>query len=409
MGVKVRFWKGAWWVFVHHGKRRKAKRIGDKETAERVARAIRERLARGDFKLPAASEAVTLRSYAKSWLKAASGNLKASTVAFYEGNLDRHILPALGDRLVSSIRREDCRELIAAARGKGLKLATVRGIVRTLSTVLTEAVEDGHLEGNPAVRLRKYLRRGDEPEPEIQPLTQAEVGQVLGVARQSFPRWYPLLLCAVRTGMRQGELLGLDWGDVDFAGRFLTVRRNLVRGLLTTPKNHQRRQVDMSAQLAFELEDLRRRERARWLKEGKSLPDPVFASEAGTRLDEANVRHLFRRILTKAGMRLIRFHDLRHTYASLLIQQGESLAYVKEQMGHKSIQITVDTYGHLVPGGNRAAVDRLDDEPVAQPNATQTQPEDPDRIEKVKKSAGEPRRNRTYNPQIKSLLLCQLS
>jgi integrase len=76
-------------------------------------------------------------------------------------------------------------------------------------------------------------------------------------------------------------------------------------------------------------------------------------------------------VLEKAELRHIRFHDLRHTFASLLIQQGESLAYVKDQMGHSSIQVTVDVYGHLVPGGNRAAVDRLDD---VQPTATPAQP-----------------------------------
>ena len=97
----------------------------------------------------------------------------------------------------------------------------------------------------------------------------------------------------------------------------------------------------------------------------------VFPSRLGTLLDDANVRHIFKRGLEKAELRQIRFHDLRHTFASLLIQQGESLAYVKEQMGHSSIQVTVDVYGHLVPGGNRAAVDRLDD---AQPSATPAQP-----------------------------------
>ena len=83
------------------------------------------------------------------------------------------------------------------------------------------------------------------------------------------------------------------------------------------------------------------------------------------------MRHIFKRILEKSEIRQIRFHDLRHTFASLLIQQGESLACVKEQMGHSSIQVTVDVYGHLVPGGNRAAVDRLDD---VQPSATPAQP-----------------------------------
>src|SRR5688572_18828291 len=80
-------------------------------------------------------------------------------------------------------------------------------------------------------------------------------------------------------------------------------------------------------------------------------------------------------MLTKAGLRHIRLHDLRHTFASLLLQQGESVVYVKEQLGHGSIQITVDTYGHLIPGANRGAVDRLDDAAPMQPSATQARPE----------------------------------
>src|SRR4029450_8705611 len=96
------------------------------------------------------------------------------------------------------------------------------------------------------------------------------------------------------------------------------------------------------------------------------VPEWVFCSESGSPLDRDNLRHrVFYRLLGKAELRRIRFHDLRHTYASLLIQNGESLAYVRDQLGHASIQLTVDTYGHLVPGANRQAVDRLDD--VAEP------------------------------------------
>lgn len=251
-----------------------------------------------------------------------------------------------------------------------MKLATVKGIARTLSTILSQAVEDELLPANPALRLGRYLRRGDEPRPEIHPLTREEAARLVAVALVSFPRWHSLLLCALRTGLRLGELLGLQWTDLDVNGRFLTVRRNIVGGLETTPKNHQQRRVDASRQLTETLVALRRRERARWLKKGKRLPDWVFASQDGTALDEANVRHMFYRILEKAELRRIRFHDLRHTFASLLIQQGESLAYVRDQMGHASIQITADVYGHLVPGANRDAVDRLDDEVPAQPSAT---------------------------------------
>src|SRR5688572_32446748 len=110
-------------------------------------------------------------------------------------------------------------------------------------------------------------------------------------------------------------------------------------------------------------------------------------------------------MLEKAELRHIRVHDLRHTFASLLLQQGESVVYVKEQLGHGSIQITVDTYGHLIPGANRAAVDRLDDEAPTQPDATQAQPASRDdagglaEMKDLVGKSGEPPRNRTENPQ----------
>jgi len=92
-------------------------------------------------------------------------------------------------------------------------------------------------------------------------------------------------------------------------------------------------------------------------------------------LDASNIRKVFDACLTHAGLRKIRFHDLRHSFASWLIANGESLAYVKDQMGHHSIQITVDTYGHLVPGANRQAVNRLDDPNWRGKSATPAQPE----------------------------------
>jgi integrase len=105
------------------------------------------------------------------------------------------------------------------------------------------------------------------------------------------------------------------------------------------------------------------------------MPAWVFINENGGQLDHNNFRRrVFEPLLTKARLRKIRFHDLRHTFASLLLQQGESPQYVKEQMGHHSIQVTVDIYGHLIPGANRKAVDRLDDRNTSQPAATPAQP-----------------------------------
>lgn len=103
----------------------------------------------------------------------------------------------------------------------------------------------------------------------------------------------------------------VKWADLDFGGRFLTVNRNFVRGVITTPKNHQGRRVDMSMQLADALVAPRLQQKAYALKHGAELPDIVFPSRLGTLLDDANVRHIFKRILEKAEIRQIRFHDLR--------------------------------------------------------------------------------------------------
>jgi integrase len=126
-----------------------------------------------------------------------------------------------------------------------------------------------------------------------------------------------------------------------------------VRGLLTSPKSHQRRRVDLSTQLAGVLQEWRRLQLARWLNKGEELPVWAFPSLEGAAREERNMRHVFKRLLEHAELRHIRIHDLRHTFASLLLQEGESV-YVKEQLGHASIQIIVDTYGHLIPGATAA-------------------------------------------------------
>ena len=94
------------------------------------------------------------------------------------------------------------------------------------------------------------------------------------------------------------------------------------------------------------------------------MEDWLFTTPQGTQLDPSNLRKVFYRLLVAAKLRRVRFHDLRHTFATLLIQQGEGLPYIRDQLGHSSIKITVDTYGHLVPGGNRQAVDKLDERVV---------------------------------------------
>jgi len=143
--------------------------------------------------------------------------------------------------------------------------------------------------------------------------------------------------------------------------RHAVMIRNFTHGRLTTPKSGESRRVDLSRELASTLETLRlNRELDAVGPDRPPAATWVFCDGQGTPLHQNAIRLQFFRSLKGAGVRQVRFHDLRHTFASLLLQNGESPVYVKDQMGHSSIQVTVDLYGHLIPGGNQQAVDRLD-------------------------------------------------
>jgi integrase len=176
-----------------------------------------------------------------------------------------------------------------------------------------------------------------------------------------------MALTFFRTGLRAGEVLGLHRGDLNFHSRSIYVQRNWSRGILGTPKNGKARRVDMSQGLAkaltewIELQDLEA------AAAGQAAPEILFPGNlGGTRREPSYMAENWLRyklwfpMVAKAGLRRLDMHSVRHTYASRLIANGENLKYVQEQLGHASITITCDTYGHLIPGGNREAVDKLD-------------------------------------------------
>ncbi len=399
MGVKVRFRRGKWWVFVYRDKQQFAKCIpdGDEDLAREVARELTAKLARGDrgfleqwrARNPApalATPAHPFDGYFRQWLESyARTHCKASTLAGYRHAFELYLRPSFGDRDLAAITRTDVKQLAfdllagklpgnpinprtkkPAKRRAGKKSrAYVKATLAPLSEMFNHAIEDGHFTGtNPALRVLKRTRGEEMPDRRRADfLTSEEAAGLLTAAREHFGRWYPFVLCLLHTGLRIGEAIALQWGDVDQAGGFLAVQRNLVDGKLTTPKSGKARRVDLSGELATVLERVATRRKAAALAKGSPAPaaaDWIFTNEHGNAVDPDNFRRrVWPKLLAKAGLRSIRIHDLRHTFASLLISQSESLAYVREQMGHHSIALTVDTYGHLVPGGNRAAVDRL--------------------------------------------------
>lgn len=388
MGVKVKFYLGRRWVFIDHHSRRRSKRIGDRATALEVARKIRERLLLGDLGL-LRSDSEPFDAYARRWLADGAAPRKVSTHRFYTFNLDLHIIPVLGAQPVSTVTRADCRRVLTAARAKSLKVASLQGVQRTLSAVLSQAVDDGLLTGNPAFRMGKYLRRGDEPGTRF---SHSRVRKPASCSRRSPPpgrsitrsssvhfgrgcAWASCSRCsgAISTSPAASSKCGA------ISSRVASRRRRIRTGAASTfPRNSWRR-----SRIGWPPAGRRRSGLGPSFRRGSHEPRRRAARRGNFR------RRVFVKVLEKAKLRQIRLHDLRHTFASQLIQQGESLTYVKEQMGHSSIQVTVDVYGHLVPGSNRAAVDRLDDGRLRIPDAS----EDADQVKAVGEREELPKEN----------------
>jgi integrase len=170
--------------------------------------------------------------------------------------------------------------------------------------------------------------------------------------------------------------LALKWGDIDFKGRFIEVKRSIVRGTISTPKNDKSRRVDMSLQLTEALKAHQHKSKKKGLAIGLGgAAEFVFNNEKGRMVDKDNWRRrVFYKALEKAELRRIRIHDLRHTYATLRISKGDNIADVSKQLGHHSVKLTLDTYYHWIPGKKKSEVDELDDPSFLHPSAPYTHP-----------------------------------
>jgi integrase len=418
MSVKIRKRNGSWWVFIDYRGQRKARKVGTRQAAEAVKRELEAKLALGDMGIFAKKPSVTFDEYADRWLKEyAEVQCKPSTVASYRQLLCLYLRPVFGKVLLTELNRDRVKEFLAGlVTTAKLSRNTIRLILCALRVICNHAVEDGITMQNPAARLGRFTK-SERPKFQASALTRDETERLLDAAKQICPDYFPLFLVALRAGLRRGEVIALKWGDIQLGesdedtNRYILVQRNYAEEQFTTPKSGKSRRVDLSRQVRKVLIELRDKRLLESFLQGKgSIADElVFPSRSGTVLDPANMIHYhFLPSIEKAGLRRIRFHDLRHTFGSLLIQQGASLTYVKEQMGHSSIQITVDTYGHLIPGADIAWVDKLDSPTSPQLSATQAQPEDmklAGELSQVIENSGEPGRTRTCNPLIKSQLL----
>ncbi len=371
MGVKVtqRNGKSGWWVSIIHNNNRKRKRFSDKKVALEFAKKIEAKIkwaeANGSSIVLSQPERVmpTLKTYMENWLSSyVDNNCKFSTASGYRQVCKKHLFPTLGSRPLDQVTRKDVKDLVATWNSQGLKKRTILNFLTPLRELYNHAIDDGTVTANPVAKVGMIVKGSKASSAHIEPLTAIEVRALLTASKERYPFLYPLFLCAVRTGMREGELIGLQWEDIDFRGAFIEVRHNVVRRQETSTKTNRIRRVDLSPQLQAELLRLKENLQLEALIKGRSFPKWVFLTPHGNRMTNEVLRKGFYACLEAAGLRRVRFHDLRHTFASLLIQQNTNIKYVQQQLGHSSINITLDVYSHLFEGDHRHQVHRLDDE-----------------------------------------------
>lgn len=289
-----------------------------------------------------ASRAVpTLTQYAVTWLESIEGIVLGRTREAYRSRLELHVMPRFGECRLDQVGVDEVLALISDMRKRGYSGATISAVLIPLSRLFAHAVRRDVIQVNPISKLdrseRPHASRQERPV-----LNRDQIHRLLEAAQ---PQYRTLIATAIFTGLRQSELLGLHWRDIDFDNQVIHVRGALDRQQQEVPPKTENalRDVILMPALAKLLRQHQRESRFH-------QPDNyVFTSRVGTPLQWANLSARgLQPALKKAGIQPLRWHDLRHTFASLLIAGGANITFTSRQLGHSSSQITLGVYAHLL-------------------------------------------------------------
>ena len=354
-------WEGRYYVPTEDGPKRKV--IYGKtraEVSEKLTKALSDR-ANG---IVYDNENITIGEYLDVWLKGSVyGSVRQSTYDRDTNLVNNHIKPVLGSLKLKKLNSAHVQNFYRNRLDTGLSASTVRKIHDILRRGLAQAV-DWHLTQRNVADVVKPPR----PVPkEIVALSTDETRRLLDAAAED--RLEALYVLAVHTGMRQGEMLALRWQDVDIENAVLSVRRTLTRRggkvAFGEPKTKKSRR---SIRLTPQAVDALRAHLERQLRDMEILGDHyqdqglIFTTDTGAPINPSNLRQRsFTPLLKRAGLPHMRFHDLRHTCATLLLSRGVHPKFVQEPLGHATIAITLDTYSHVMPSMGDATAKAMED------------------------------------------------
>ncbi|MGW2435585.1 tyrosine-type recombinase/integrase [Streptomyces goshikiensis] len=379
-------WEAAGYVLAPGNTRKRIRVYGTTRT-EALAK-LTEKIATSNRGVPVPSAQGSVSAYLTYWLEAvAVHQLRENTHTRYTACVNQYLVPGLGKKKLAKLTAKDvrtwlnqlrttcqcCARSIDAGRdqarccaagtccSKRLSPLTLAYIHSVLKSALEHAVREEEITRNVA----RNVRTGTPRPRRFEPLTADEARQFLAAVRND--RLFALYELALRTGLRKGELLGLQWEDLDLQTGTASIRRTLQRtqtgGLtaLPTKTRASERRIALPSECIHSFKEHREvqageREAAAEVWKDNGL---VFSTPAGGPIDPANLNRSFRALLDRAGLRRIRFHDLRHSTATLLLEQGVELVVIKELLGHAHIGVTATVYAHVRLRLQRDAIDVL--------------------------------------------------
>ena len=306
---------------------------------------------------------VTLKEFMNNWLVSTKAAKRQSTWSHYEQVNRIYILPRLGQKKVSELRPEHIQDFYNYLQDQGIGDYTILKIHNVLHGALEQALKMGILARNPV----DLAHPPKEPNTEMTILTESQVSQFLIAVMNH--RWQALFHLAITTGARQMELLGLKWSDLDWQRQTLKIERQLIRpdgsGIkFSAPKT---RLGKRSVALGSKTIELLRKHYERQKDEIRAAGDKwqehglIFTTSLGGPIHPRNLLRDFKIILKHAGLPIIRFHDLRHTAASLMLNNNIAPIIVSRRLGHAKASITLDIYGHLIPSLQTEVAEKIDE------------------------------------------------
>ena len=260
----------------------------------------------------------------------------------------------IDDLKINRITIAKVEKFISDRRKYGVSLPTLRKVLITFGQVMKYAIRHKYIDHNPVGEAERPRDQGEEQTFDIHVLRPTEINSLLGATEDE--KHHTLFMLAIMSGSRQGELFGLKWSDILWKTNQIHIQRTYNNGSWYRPKSKASvRKIDLGPTVIKRLK--------KWkLACPPTELDLVFPNQSGNPLDHGHVlRKFFRPALEKAELPRVRFHDLRHTYASLLINQGENVKYIQKQLGHSKPSVTMDIYAHLMNEENPEAAKKLDD------------------------------------------------